>query len=69
MDSKTEDTPNKIKQFEPISQKSLPKALQPYYELDCIKNPDITLEDKQNFTKIYGKNSKEWVQPRSAKAR
>lgn len=61
MEGKAEDTPNQVQQFEPISQKSLPKALQPYYELDCIKNPEISLEDKTNFLKVYGKNSKEWV--------
>ena len=46
--------------------KSLPKSLQPYYnDFEVIRNPDIPNEEKLNMVKTYGKNSKEWVQPRS----
>jgi len=49
--------------------KSLPKVLHPYYSLDIIRSPDIPVEDKVSLVKIYGKNSKEWMIPRSARAR
>jgi hypothetical protein len=49
--------------------KTLPKILHPYYSLDIIRNPDIPADDKVSLVKIYGKNSKEWMIPRSARAR
>ena len=30
-----------------------------------IRNPDISNDEKLNLVKVYGKNSKEWTQPRS----
>lgn len=52
-----------------VSQKSLPKVLQPYYSIDLIQQADIPVEEKVNLVKQYGKNAKEWVLPRTAKAR
>ena len=49
--------------------KSLPKSLQPYYSMEKIRDPNIPVEDKVSLVKIYGKNSKEWVIPRSSNAR
>lgn len=37
--------------------------------MDAIKSAEIPAEDKLNFMKIYGKNSKDWNIPRSAKAK
>ena len=49
--------------------KSLPKSLHPYYSMDKIRDPTISVEDKVSLVKIYGKSSKEWVIPRSINAR
>ena len=60
----------KIIETNAVPIKGLPKSLQSYYnDFEMIRNPDITTEDKQNLVKIYGKNSKEWTQPRSQIAR
>jgi hypothetical protein len=37
--------------------------------MDKIRDPSISTEDKVSLVKIYGKNSKDWVIPRSANAR
>jgi hypothetical protein len=37
--------------------------------MDAVRNAEIPVDDKVNFVKIYGKNSKDWVIPRSARAR
>lgn len=52
-----------------VSQKSLPKALQPYYSIEMIQQADISVDEKVSLVKQYGKNAKEWVLPRTAKAR
>jgi hypothetical protein len=49
--------------------KDLPKVLQPYADLEIIQNPNIPVDDKLNMLKVYGKNSKEWLLPRSTRAR
>ena len=49
--------------------KTLPKALQPYYSLEQIKSNEITLEEKTNLVKVYGKQSKEWIIPRTPSSR
>ena len=40
-----------------------------YYSLDLIRSKEVPVEDKLSLVKMYGKNSKEWMQPRSARAR
>jgi serine/threonine-protein phosphatase PP1 catalytic subunit len=52
-----------------VPMKSLPKSLHPYYAMEKIRDPNIPVEDKVSLVKIYGKNSKEWVIPRSSNAR
>ena len=49
--------------------KQLPKGLQFLYSIDLIRSKDVPLDEKLNLVKIYGKNSKEWTIPRSARAR
>lgn len=49
--------------------KSLPKGLQFLYSIDIVRSKDVPLDEKLNLAKIYGKNSKEWAIPRSARAR
>ena len=34
-----------------------------------IRSKEVPVEDKLSLVKIYGKNSKDWVIPRSARAR
>jgi len=34
-----------------------------------IRSKDVPVDDKLSLVKIYGKNSKDWVIPRSARAR
>ena len=65
-----------LKESEPIKYddnsvplKNLPKVLHPYYAMEKIRDPNIPVEDKVSLVKIYGKNSKEWVIPRSTNAR
>lgn len=52
-----------------IPYRALPKALFPYYSLDLIKDPEISIEEKLNLVKAYGKNSKDWLPPKSARSR
>lgn len=40
-----------------IPYRALPKALQPYFSMDIIKDPEIPMEEKLNLVKAYGKNS------------
>jgi len=39
------DNPNEV------SLKSLPKALHPYYSIDCIRSPEVTIEEKTSLVK------------------
>jgi len=52
-----------------VSMKALPKQLHPYYNLESIRDPEITNEEKIHLLKVYGKASKEWTPPKSAVAR
>ena len=49
--------------------KTLPKILQPYYNIDQIKSNELSIEEKTNLVKIYGKQTKEWIVPRTASTR
>ena len=63
MDRKTVTTEDSV----PLKQ--LPKSLQFLYSIDLIRSKDVPLDEKLNLVKVYGKNSKEWTIPRSARAR
>ena len=53
-----------------VSLKSLPKILQPYYNIDLVRSSEMTQDEKISLVKMYGKtNMKEWVAPRTGKAK
>jgi hypothetical protein len=37
--------------------------------MSLIKDPEITIEEKINLVKAFGKNSKDWIPPKSARSR
>ena len=71
MDIQPSDAPEKYQNGvkNEIPFRALPKALFPYYSMDLIKDPEISIEEKLNLVKAYGKNSKDWIPPKSVRSR
>lgn len=54
---------------EPVSLKSLPKELVPFYSMAQIRDSEITEAEKVNLVRAYGPKSKEWLPPKTARTK
>lgn len=63
------DKKNTLSSEDSVPLKQLPKNLQMLYSIETIRSKEVPLDEKVNLVKVYGKNSKEWAMPRSARAR